>query len=691
MKYPNMFRPIDLGTVTLPNRVIMGSMHTGLEEIDQTGERIAEFYAERARGGCALIVTGGVSPNFEGSTGIPGEPDSFARLDSETSLAIHRVVTGAVHREGGRIIMQILHTGRYSYAAGSVAPTALQAPISQHVPREMTDADIERTIDDFATCACQARDAGYDGVEIMGSEGYLINQFIAARTNHRTDRWGGSYENRIRFPVEIVRRMRERVGPDAIIMYRLSMIDLVEGGSSWPEVVTLAKAIEAAGATILNTGIGWHEARVPTIAQATPRQAFSWVTARLMGEVSIPLITSNRFNKPEQVEDALARGDADMVSMARPFLADGAFMAKAKAEQDDSINTCIACNQACLDHIFSMKTCSCLVNPRACNETVYSSTRTDAPQRIAVVGGGPAGMSFASEAAERGHHVTLFEAADRIGGQLNIARNVPGKTEFDETVRYFSQRLKVAGVTLRLNTAVAAEDLGTGFDRVVLATGIRPRPLDIPGADHPKVCSYIDILTGRVTAGRTVAVIGAGGIGFDTSEFLLADPEKDHADLPAFFRKWGVDPSWGTGGDEARGGLQKDRTPDAPYRLITMLQRKTTSLGSGLGKTTGWIHRAEMKLGKVEMLGGVQYHRVDDEGLHITVDGTARLLAVDTVVVCAGQLPQRDLEQGLRDRGLPVHLIGGADLATELDAKRAIQQGLLLAEELSCAGTHELA
>ncbi|MBQ4826318.1 FAD-dependent oxidoreductase [Leisingera sp. HS039] len=683
MKYPMTFEPIELGHVTLPNRVIMGSMHTGLEEIDQTGERIAAFYAARARGGCALIVTGGVAPNEEGSTGIPSKPDSYGRLDSPKSLAIHQRVTQAVHDEGGRILLQILHTGRYSYAPGSVAPSAIQAPISAHVPRELTGADITRTIHDFAKCARRAQKGGYDGVEIMGSEGYLINQFIAQRTNHRTDEWGGAYENRIRFPVEIVRQTREMVGPDFIIMFRLSMIDLVEGGSDWEEVVQLAKALEEAGATVLNTGIGWHEARVPTIAQATPRQAWSWVTRRMMGEVSIPLITSNRFNAPDQVEEALRDGHADMVSMARPFLADADFMNKALDGDEAAINTCIACNQACLDHIFSMKTCSCLVNPRACNETRFATTPSDKPQRIAVVGAGPAGMSFASEAAERGHQVVLFDAEKKIGGQLNIARNVPGKTEFDETVRYFGNRLERAGVEIRLGARVGLPDLEAGFDQVVLATGIEPRDLDIPGADQPKVCSYIDILTGRVVAGRRVAVIGAGGIGFDTSEFLLAAPGHDHAHVPSFMRKWGVNPGWGQGEGGLRGGLAEAPAPDAPFRDITLLQRKTTPLGAGLGKTTGWIHRAEMKLGKVRMLGGVQYQKVDDAGLHVTVNGQSEVLDVDTVVVCAGQLPKRDLLEGLQARGIPAHLIGGADVASELDAKRAIQQGLTLAESLS--------
>ncbi len=683
MPYTHMFKPLDLGFTRLRNRVMMGSMHTGLEEVDKTGERIAAFYAERARGGVALIVTGGVAPNLEGGIGLPAEEASFGRLDSNASLGLHRRVTDAVHGEGAKILLQVLHTGRYSFMPNLVAPSPIKAPISPHVPREMTEEDIERTIADFASCARRAKQAGYDGVEIMGSEGYLLNQFIVPRTNQRSDRWGGTYQNRIRFPVEVVRRTREAVGDDFIIMFRLSMIDLVDDGSSWDEIVELAKAVEAAGATILNTGIGWHEARVPTIAQATPRAAWTWVTGNMKGEVTIPVVASNRINMPDQVEKVLARGDSDMVSMARPFLADGQFVNKSAEGLEDEINSCIACNQACLDHIFSMKICSCLVNPRACHETVYPFTKAGRVQKIAVVGGGPAGMSFAAEAAERGHDVVLFEAAGRLGGQLNIARNIPGKDEFDETVRYFTRRLQRAGVDIRLNTKAEPDALGQGFDTVVLSTGVVPRRLDIEGADHPMVVSYPDILEGRKVAGKRVAIIGAGGIGFDTAEFLLHDPQKAHADIDEFLGKWGVDAHWGEDDNSRPGGLLSEQKPARPIRDIALLQRKKTRMGRSLGRTTGWIHRAELAMGNVEMIADAAYKKIDDQGLHVTVSGKERLLSVDTVVVCAGQEPLKTLYQPLLDQGINVHLIGGAEKAAELDAKRAIEQGLLLAERIT--------
>ncbi|MFE5911565.1 FAD-dependent oxidoreductase [Streptomyces wedmorensis] len=668
--YPHLLSPLDLGFTTLPNRVIMGSMHVGLEETEHGFERMAAFYAERARGGAALIVTGGISPN---EAGRPW--DGGAKLTTADEVAEHRLITDAVHAEGGRIAMQILHFGRYAYHPGLVGPSAIKAPISPFVPNELTDAEVEQTVEDYARCAELAREAGYDGVEVMGSEGYLINEFIAAATNQRTDRWGGSYENRVRFPLEIVRRIRERVGEDFILVYRLSMLDLVPGGSTLEEVVQLAKEIEAAGATIINTGIGWHEARIPTIATSVPRGAYTWVTKKLMGAVSVPLVTSNRINTPEVAEEILADGRADLVSLARPFLADPAFVAKAAADRADTINTCIGCNQACLDHTFNLKITSCLVNPRACHETELVLSPTRLAKRVAVVGAGPAGMACAVSAAERGHAVTLFDAAAEIGGQLNVAKRVPGKEEFDETLRYFRVQLAERGVEVRLNTTVAAGDLD-GYDEVVVATGVSPRTPGIAGVDHPSVVSYLDVLRDGAPVGDRVAIIGAGGIGFDVAEFLTDGGEGASQDPETYFRQWGVDTSY-----ENRGGL---RTPErnAPPRQVHLLQRKSSKVGAGLGKTTGWIHRTELKHRGVTMVAGVSYDRIDDEGLHLTVDGEPQLLPVDTVVLCSGQEPKRDLYEELVAAGRAAHLIGGADVAAELDAKRAIDQGTRLAATL---------
>ncbi|WP_405939930.1 NADPH-dependent 2,4-dienoyl-CoA reductase [Streptomyces sp. NBC_00726] len=668
--YPHLLSPLDLGFTTLPNRVLMGSMHVGLEEVENGFERMAAFYAERARGGVGLMVTGGIAPNERGCT-FPGG----AKMTTEAEAAEHARVTSAVHEAGGRIAMQILHFGRYAHHPDLVAPSALQAPISAFTPHALTDDEVEATIEDFATAAALARSAGYDGVEIMGSEGYLINEFIASATNHREDRWGGSYENRIRFPVEIVRRVRERVGDDFIIIYRLSMLDLVPGGSSLDEVVRLAREIEAAGATIINTGIGWHEARIPTIATSVPRAAFTWVTEKVRGAVSVPLVTSNRINTPEVAEQVLASGRADMVSMARPFLADPDFVAKAAAGRADAINTCIGCNQACLDHIFSGKVTSCLVNPRACHETelVLSPTRTR--KRVAVVGAGPAGLACAVTAAERGHEVTLFDAAEEIGGQLNVARRVPGKEEFDETLRYFRTRLAEEEVALRLGTPVGAGDLD-GYDEVVLATGVTPRTPAIPGVDHPSVVSYLDVLRHGAPVGDRVALVGAGGIGFDVAEFLTDGGEEASLDPEVFFRQWGVDTEY-----RGRGGLTAPERPKTA-RTVHLLQRKTSKVGAGLGRTTGWIHRTELRHRGVSMTAGVGYDRIDDEGLHITVGEERHVLPVDTIVLCAGQDPRRDLYEELLAAGREAHLIGGADVAAELDAKRAIRQGTELAAAL---------
>lgn len=673
--YPHLLAPLDLGFTKLKNRVLMGSMHTGLEEVPQGFERMAVYFAERARGGVGLIVTGGVSPNLLGR-GAPFSADLFRRSQTKK----HRLVTEAVHREGGKIALQILHTGRYAYHPLLVAPSRVKSPISPFTPFAMPGFLVEKTVRDFAHCAVLAQEAGYDGVEIMGSEGYLINQFIAARTNKRTDKWGGSYENRMRFAIEIVRLTREKVGPNFIIIYRLSMLDLVEGGSTWAEVVQLAREIERAGATIINTGIGWHEARIPTIATMVPRGAFAWVTRKLKGEVKIPLITTNRINRPEVGEEILARGDADMVSMARPFLADPDFVNKAATGRADEINVCIACNQACLDHVFEQKIASCLVNPRAAHETELAYTATTKRKRVAVVGAGPAGLSAAVVAAERGHDVTLYEASGEIGGQFNMAKRIPGKEEFEETLRYFNRQLKLKGVTVRLNQRVSASELrAAGFDDIILATGVVPRVPQIEGLSHPKALSYVDVLLRGKTVGRRVAVIGAGGIGFDVSEFLADSPDHSTSlSVEEFMHYWGVDQSFTT-----RSGVEgvKRQVPP-PAREIFLLQRKAGKFGSSLGKTTGWIHRAQLKDKKVTMIDDVTYKKIDDRGLHIEVKGAPRLLEVDHVVICAGQESLRELESELAGARAVVHLIGGAKLATELDAKRAIDDGARVAAKI---------
>lgn len=670
-KYPNLLKPLDLGFTTLKNRVLMGSMHTGLEEAPNGHVRMAAYFAERAKGGVGLIVTGGIGPNDEGAT----HPVT-KRLDTDAEVADHRIVTDAVHQAGGKICMQILHTGRYAYNQNLVAPSAVQAPINPFKPKALDQSGIEKQIDDFVRTASQAQKAGYDGVEIMGSEGYFLNQFIAKRTNHRDDQWGGEYQNRIRLPIEVVRRVREAVGEKFIIIYRLSMLDLVEGGSNYDEVVELGLAIEKAGATIINTGIGWHEARIPTIATKVPRAAFTWVTAKFRKALNIPVITSNRINTPEVAEQVLARGDADMVSMARPFLADPEFVLKTMEDRSDEINTCIGCNQACLDHTFNMKMSSCLVNPRACHETELNIIPATELKNMAVVGAGPAGLAAAVSLAQRGHTVTLYESSNEIGGQFNIAKQIPGKEEFYETLRYFGRQIELLGITLELNTRVTAEQLNdSGFDEVIVATGISPRTPPIEGIDHPKVLGYLDVIRDKKPVGDKVAVIGAGGIGFDVSEYLSHGSVSTSQNIPAFMKEWGIDMTFGS-----RGGIEGVvAQPEASPREITLLQRKTTKIGKGLGKTTGWAHRAGLLAKGVKMVPGVEYQKIDDHGLHIKVDEKQHILDVDNIIICAGQDPLRELVEGLNK---PYHLIGGADLATELDAKRAIDQGTRLAATL---------
>lgn len=671
--YPHLLQSLDLGFTTLKNRVIMGSMHTGLEDRFYNYGKLAAFYRERAAGGVGLIVTGGISPNRQGWLLPMGGTLNFLG-----DVPNHRRVTRAVHEEGGKILLQILHAGRYGYQPFVVSASDKKSPISPFKPRALTERGIESTIRAYARCAKLAKQAGYDGVEVMGSEGYLLNQFLCARVNKREDGWGGPIENRMRLALEVVRRIRQAVGPDFIIMYRHSVLDLVEGGNTWDEVVTVARALEAAGVTILNTGYGWHEARVPTIVTSVPRAAFASVAGRLRKEVGIPVVASNRINMPHEANDLIARGDADMVSMARPFLADAAFVAKAAGGRADEINTCIGCNQACLDHTFANKRASCLVNPRACHETELVYAKTNKPRRIAVVGAGPAGLSAATVAAERGHAVTLFEASSRIGGQFNVAMQVPGKEEFAETIRYFGRKLEMTGVNVQLNRRVTREELlAGGFDEVIVATGVRMRKPAIPGIEHPKVLSYLEVLRDKAPVGKRVAIIGAGGIGFDTGEFLLHDPSHPLPQPVATWTgEWGVDLDVNT-----PGGLVKP-VPAHPFRQLWLLQRKTTRPGAGLGKTSGWVHRAALQRGGATMLAGVQYDRIDDAGLHITVGGERKLLEVDNVVICAGQESLDELTAPGAAGGPAFHKIGGAVLAAELDAKRAIREGAELAARL---------
>ncbi len=674
--FPHLLAPLDLGFTTLKNRVLMGSMHTGLEDGNKH-ERLAAYFAERARGGVGLIITGGYAPNRAGWV------KPFAgKLTTRSEAAKHRQVTGAVHAEDGKIAMQILHAGRYAYHPLSVAPSRIRSPITPFTPRELSSAGVEKQIQAFVRCARLARDAGYDGVEIMGSEGYFINEFLVTHTNQRTDKWGGDYSQRIRLPVEIVERTREAVGTDFIIIYRLSMIDLIPDGNSWDETVTLAKAIEAAGATIINTGIGWHEARVPTIATSVPRGAFTWVTKKMKQEVAIPLVTSNRINLPDKAEQILADGCADMVSLARPMLADAEFVKKAREGRADEINVCIACNQACLDHTFANKMSSCLVNPRACHETELNYVAVQTRRRFAVVGSGPAGISAALVLGERGHDVDLYEAAAEIGGQLNMAKVIPGKEEFHEMLRYFKRQIELKNVSVHLNTRVGADDLiAKAYDGVIIATGVVPRDPKIEGQEHPKVLNYIDVLRGHSPVGKRVAIIGAGGIGFDVAEFLVQDGNSPTMHLDEWLSEWGVvDPS------EARGGIAMNRAPaKQPAREVTLLQRKAGKLGARLGKTTGWIHRATLKMNDVRMIGDVNYERIGDEGLLVSYgekheDPT--WIEVDNIVMCAGQFSLQELQEPLDAAGVATHVIGGADVATELDAKRAIDQGSRLAARL---------
>ena len=669
--YPHIFKPLDLGFTTLKNRIVMGSMHTGLEEEKNGFERIAAYYAERAKGGVSLIVSGGISPNVQGWTG-----PFAARMSTKKHARKHKVITDAVHKEGGKICMQILHAGRYGYHPFAVAPSAIKSPISPFKPFKLKQSGIKRTIHDFVNSAKLSKLAGYDGVEIMGSEGYLINQFIVERTNKRTDTYGGSYENRMRLPIELVKQTREAVGKEFIIIYRLSMLDLVEKGSTWQEVVALGKEIENAGATIINTGIGWHEARIPTIATSVPRAAFTWVTKKMKEELSIPLVTSNRINMPETAEKILAEGHADLISMARPFLADPEWVNKAADNKSEEINTCIACNQACLDHVFKRKIASCLVNPRACHETELNYLPVKKKKNIAVIGAGPAGLAASTIAAQRGHQVTLFEADKEIGGQFNMAKQIPGKEEFYETIRYFKKQLSLYKVTVTLNKRIEVQDLKHGnFDEVILATGIKPRTPKIEGIDHPMVLSYIDVLKHKKPVGKRVAVIGAGGIGFDVSEYLAHKGESTSLNIDAWLKEWGIDKTM-----QARSGIQGVIAEVSPSpREIFMFKRSKGKFGGNLGKTTGWIHRSTLKKKKVQFINNVQYTKIDDEGVHYVQDGSEKVLAVDNVIICAGQLPFSPLLAALKENGISVHLVGGADVAAELDAKRAIAQASRLA------------
>ena len=667
--YPHLLEPLDLGFTTLKNRVLMGSMHTGLEEEKNGYEKMAAYFARRAEGGVGLMVTGGIAPNFRGRLAPNG-----SQLSSRRQVKHHKIVTDAVHEADGKICLQILHGGRYSYHPLNCSASAIKAPINPFKPKALSDRGIRTTIKHYVRCAKLAQEAGYDGIEIMGSEGYFINQFIAQRTNKRNDQWGGSYENRIRLPIEIVRQTREAVGENFIIIYRLSMLDLVEDGSTWEEVVQLGKAIEDAGASIINTGIGWHEARVPTIQTSVPRGAFVWVTKKIRDSISIPLITTNRINTPEVAEEILSEGSADMVSMARPFLADPDFVNKAAAGQSKAINVCIGCNQACLDHVFELKRASCLVNPLACYETELKPEAMVKQKRLAVVGAGPAGMAFALEASQRGHKVTLFEQSDKLGGQFNIAKLIPGKEEFDSMLDYYTHMLEQSPVDIRKGTRAEMTDLTSDFDEVILATGVTPRIPSIDGVDHPSVVTYLDVISGKVEIGKTVAILGAGGIGFDVAEFLTHDKPSLTLQPEKWNKEWGVDTAY-----RSRGGLLKEPEVEPSPRQVTMFQRKASKMGKGLGKTTGWIHRAALKNKDVEMVTGASYSKIDDAGLHVTVNGEDKVFKVDHVVLCTGQEPLRKMHDELTADGITVHLIGGADVASELDAKRAIRQGTELA------------